>query len=335
MTVVTRQAMSDDDGTFTFGTAINKAFVDQVYDQIDDQAHSTVNPTVKPKTITDEVITARNGQASLNAYLATLVSTGYLTGASDLGQDWKVIGGRALTFVDADVAHGMTTVEATDVWGSLRPISATAGGVLFTGLADTDQRGLQVYGINGSAAPTLGGLTLTGAKKSGTAAAAMAAAEIVMFISNYTTNMAKFYGDGSLCLLTGGLSVGFDGQPGVDEIQVGDANFKLDWQTTDMNLQFDTNDYLQYDRTNNQLDLVIGSTLIFRVEAAGITISSAGIQLGATTVANNSITFVERADPSAPDLNEGVLYLKDNGAGKTQLVIRFNTGAVQVIATQP
>jgi hypothetical protein len=29
------------------------------------------------------------------------------------------------------------------------------------------------------------------------------------------------------------------------------------------------------------------------------------------------------------------MYLRDNGSGKTQLVIRFATGAIQVIATQP
>lgn len=41
------------------------------------------------------------------------------------------------------------------------------------------------------------------------------------------------------------------------------------------------------------------------------------------------------SDPSAPSANYGVLYLRDNGSGKTQLCVRFNTGAVQVIATEP
>jgi len=43
----------------------------------------------------------------------------------------------------------------------------------------------------------------------------------------------------------------------------------------------------------------------------------------------------EIADPAAPAANKGRLYFKDNGAGKTQLVVRFPTGAVQVIATEP
>lgn len=39
--------------------------------------------------------------------------------------------------------------------------------------------------------------------------------------------------------------------------------------------------------------------------------------------------------PAAPGANRGRLYLIDNGGGKTQLCIRFSTGAVQVIATEP
>lgn len=47
------------------------------------------------------------------------------------------------------------------------------------------------------------------------------------------------------------------------------------------------------------------------------------------------IEGVEISDPSAPATNYGRLYFRDNGAGKTQLVCRFPTGAIQVIATEP
>ena len=43
----------------------------------------------------------------------------------------------------------------------------------------------------------------------------------------------------------------------------------------------------------------------------------------------------EIADPAAPLANAGRLYFRDNGKGKSQLVVRFPTGAVQVIATEP
>lgn len=43
----------------------------------------------------------------------------------------------------------------------------------------------------------------------------------------------------------------------------------------------------------------------------------------------------EQTDPGAPVTNKVALYAKDNGSGKTQIVARFPTGAVQVIATEP
>ena len=56
---------------------------------------------------------------------------------------------------------------------------------------------------------------------------------------------------------------------------------------------------------------------------------------GQYVVLKNYIELLEISDPSAPSSNLGRLYVKDNGAGKTQLVVRFPTGAVQVIATEP
>lgn len=73
MSLVTRQAMSDDSGIFTDGSIVNKAFIDQIYDQQDDQGHSTTNPTIKPKAITDEVVTARGNLANLNARISAVV----------------------------------------------------------------------------------------------------------------------------------------------------------------------------------------------------------------------------------------------------------------------
>ncbi len=41
------------------------------------------------------------------------------------------------------------------------------------------------------------------------------------------------------------------------------------------------------------------------------------------------------ADHDAPAANAAKVYTKDNGSGKTQLVARFATGAIQVLATEP
>lgn len=47
------------------------------------------------------------------------------------------------------------------------------------------------------------------------------------------------------------------------------------------------------------------------------------------------LPFELGVDPAAPPVNGARLFLKDNGVGKTQLVVRFATGASQVIATEP
>lgn len=47
------------------------------------------------------------------------------------------------------------------------------------------------------------------------------------------------------------------------------------------------------------------------------------------------IEMVEISDPGAGAANTGRVYFRDNGAGKTQYVVVFNTGAVQVLATEP
>lgn len=56
-------------------------------------------------------------------------------------------------------------------------------------------------------------------------------------------------------------------------------------------------------------------------------------------VDSNGNSFFElreqSADPAAAPADRGRLFCKDNGAGKTQLAVRFATGAVQIIATEP
>lgn len=57
---------------------------------------------------------------------------------------------------------------------------------------------------------------------------------------------------------------------------------------------------------------------------------------GATDAGGNYIQFFEQtADPAAGAANTARLFSKDNGSGKTQLVVRFPSGATQVISTEP
>jgi hypothetical protein len=58
----------------------------------------------------------------------------------------------------------------------------------------------------------------------------------------------------------------------------------------------------------------------------------------ASTVAGKS-TFIDLketvAAPAAPAADYGRIFMRDNGSGKTQFCVRFPSGAVQVLATEP
>lgn len=51
--------------------------------------------------------------------------------------------------------------------------------------------------------------------------------------------------------------------------------------------------------------------------------------------ANGFMELHERTDPAAPAANNARLYIRDNGSGKTQFCVRYATGVVQVLNTQP
>lgn len=72
--------------------------------------------------------------------------------------------------------------------------------------------------------------------------------------------------------------------------------------------------------------LVVGDTARAAVYAGALDLTGNGA---------NWIDIAEIAEPAAPAANQVRLFIKDSGAGKTQLCAKFNTGAVQVIATQP
>lgn len=68
--------------------------------------------------------------------------------------------------------------------------------------------------------------------------------------------------------------------------------------------------------------LTINTTEAFRVDQA--------LRLGVA----KDIEMSEMSEPPAPSANNGRLFMKDTG-GKTQLLVRFPSGASQVIATEP
>lgn len=69
-----------------------------------------------------------------------------------------------------------------------------------------------------------------------------------------------------------------------------------------------------------------------------VTLGAVGrLQVGASLglVGTGYIEAAEISDPSAPAANTALVYVRDNGGGKSQFVVRFPTGAIQVVATEP
>lgn len=62
------------------------------------------------------------------------------------------------------------------------------------------------------------------------------------------------------------------------------------------------------------------------------------VDMATGDIAGSNVKFIEMDEVSAPAnpaANKSRLYTRDDGAGKTQLVVQFPTGAVQVLATEP
>lgn len=147
MTLVTRQAMSDDSGVFTDGTAVNKAFIDQIYDQVDDQCHSSTNPTVKPKAVTDEVVAARGSKASLDARLdVSLEEDGTLKSQASLvsASQWQGALGSRNVALNGDLDNWTAGGSAApDDWTLTTVTIARTG----SGMGDTFQFGTGASGF--------------------------------------------------------------------------------------------------------------------------------------------------------------------------------------------
>lgn len=118
-----------------------------------------------------------------------------------------------ITFRDADVAHGMTDVVATDVYGLAQIQNGASGGLLLWGLSDNASvTGINILGTIGVTDPTdtTPAILLQANKKSGTTYGALAAAETVFVIDNYTSRLIRLLGDGSFETVRPGIATAGD-----------------------------------------------------------------------------------------------------------------------------
>lgn len=88
------------------------------------------------------------------------------------------------------------------------------------------------------------------------------------------------------------------------------------------------------------LDNSFAASIALRIDTSNTPVPAL-VLTGTLATFNGSITApgyyegTEMTAPAAGAVNTGRMYFEDNGAGKTRLMVKFNTGAAQQIAIQP
>ncbi|MFA6097547.1 MAG: hypothetical protein WC788_08060 [Candidatus Paceibacterota bacterium] len=150
-----------------------------------------------PVTTINATDTLKDSRAVINAnfaLLAPLVSPSFTT--PDLGAATA----HSIDLRDTNVAHGITAYANTSTYVKIELDSATDGGVRVWGFGDAvGQRAFVILGILGNADPTdaVGCVTLAGGKKNGTGVQALGAAETVLIVENWGTELIKVTGNGN------------------------------------------------------------------------------------------------------------------------------------------
>lgn len=91
-------------------------------------------------------------------------------------------------------------------------------------------------------------------------------------------------------------------------------------------------------QTAKLMQAVTGSTTVLDLDKNGVLRllgANASLDIRGTTGSGFIQLGEQSIDPSAPAADKGVVFMRDNGSGKTQFCARFPTGAVQVLATEP
>jgi len=205
----------------------------------------------------------------------------------------------ALTVGGATVTTSNPVINATQTWN--------AGAVTFTGIS------LNVTNTASAAASMLMNLQLGGTG-------------VFQVTRGGTATFSKWE---PLIGLTGfGLQYGAAISPtGNGFSSTGTARWVLGMSAAFFDLAADTYVGWQSSATMSNGNTV--DTRLTRV-AAGIV----GVRAGSST-AGAALGMVEQTAPSAPSANGCYIYAQDNGAGKTQLMALFNSGAAQQIAIEP
>lgn len=90
-----------------------------------------------------------------------------------------------------------------------------------------------------------------------------------------------------------------------------------------------------YSAGANVLGISVAGGVDWTIAAAGELIAGSSGGSNGIDLKGNYMTLTEISVPAAPGANNGRLFAKDNGSGKTQLCVIFATGGEQCFATEP
>ena len=124
-----------------------------------------------------------------------------------------------LNLSNSNVAHGMTDIAATNVYGKFTYDNSTGGGLRVWGITDADSHILQplvLCGIHGDSAPTNASITMQTGKKSGTTYSSLASTEKCLNILNNSVPVLTVLGSGYMGVGATNPSYKLDVRAGVD-----------------------------------------------------------------------------------------------------------------------
>jgi len=87
--------------------------------------------------------------------------------------------------------------------------------------------------------------------------------------------------------------------------------------------------------TDRNIDIYRGSTLSMRISSGQVNLYGISVFYGRIRGSGMSIEYPEVTGGATPETNYAKVYAEDNGAGKTRLMVQFQTGAAQQIAIEP
>lgn len=292
-----------------------------------------------PRTwVASEVVTA----SLLNTHVRDNLNAvrDYMLGAQDIGSNWKVLS-RRLTIANAASVVG----DASAIFQVSRNATNETEGILLENSAlggwGNAMRFFSRQNFGSNLMKEAARIICTGASSWTSDALTSSNLEIHAVSAVTLLKAAIFSGTGLNMPANTGLAVGYTGAPTAGVLTVGDPQFRAYVSGVEARLEFDTanSTRMVWDRVNSRYDFLAGGGSELAIVPplsgfAGVWVRALSF-VGPGLAPNGSLHMAEITEPAAPGANDAYIFCKDNGAGKTQLMAKFSSGAAQQVAIQP